>query len=216
MLMETAPPFPSVCHGHQPRLSVNLKDLAPTQYIGKVRMAFRQQQREASTETPPYKRRASSLSRDRLPHGTSTAIQTPRTITFNTYPFIIDPSTGESIVRGIESRQSERTTSTTGTTFHSYCKVPKQIIKTAIDAAARVETSQSPFTQREAEEIIRIHHLHRWNPNTYFDVIGGSVGKVAECMARNSTICHPRACVIAFLKVIDEIWHGDVLKICYA
>jgi hypothetical protein len=182
------------------------------QDIGKVRMVFRQQRREASMETPPYKRRASFLSRDTLPHGTSAAVQIPRTITFNINTSIINPSTTETNLRGIDSRQTNSTTSTTDTTFRSYCKVPKQVIKMAIDAAARVKTSQSPFTQREAEEMIRIHYLHRWNPNPYFDVIGGSV----ECMARNSTICHPRACVIAFLRVIDELWLEDVSKSSYA
>jgi hypothetical protein len=116
----------------------------------------------------------------------------------------INSTASDTSVTSIDSRKSSSTISTTSTTFRSYCKVPQKVIETAIAAAALVDTSQSPFTQREAEEMIRIRHLHRRNPDPYFDV--GSVGKVAECVARNSTISHPQACVLAFLRVVDELW----------
>lgn len=50
----------------------------------------------------------------------------------------------------------------------------------------------------EAAEAGRLSHLKELKLD--------SVGKVAECVARYSTTSHPRACVTAFLRVVDELW----------
>jgi hypothetical protein len=183
--------------------------MAPPQDFDTLRETYQKQGGQAPAETPTYKRRASSLPPNAPPRGTSAAAMGathPSSTIANTENITIDPTASDTTVRSIDSRKSSSTISTTSTTFRSYCKVPPQVIDTAIATAALVDTSQSPFTQREAEEMIRIRHLHRRNPDPYFDVVGGSVGKGAECVARNSTISHPRACVTAFLRVIDELW----------
>lgn len=180
--------------------------MAPAHDLDKLRKTYQKQRGQARTETPTYKRHASSLPQNAPPRGTLAAAQPSSTSTFNTNSSTIDPTASDTILKIIDSRKSSSTISTTSTTFRSYCNVPRQVIETAIATAALVDTSQSPFTQREAEEMIRTRHLHRQNPDPYFDAIGGSVGKVAECVARNSTISHPRACVIAFLRMVDELW----------
>jgi len=205
--------FPKYYTYHQRQHPQVNPQMAPAQDFNKprkLRGKLQQQRRQAPPgETSTYKGRASSLPQNAPPRGTSTSAQTPITSTSNTNLSTIDLTASDTSVKSIDTRKSSSTvstTSTTSTTFRSYCKVPRPVIETAIATATLVDTSQSPFTQREAEEMIRIRHLHRWNPDLYFDAIGGSVGKVAECVARNSTISHPRACVIAFLRVVDELW----------
>jgi hypothetical protein len=79
------------------------------------------------------------------------------------------------------------------------------VLKTSIAAAASLDKSQAPFTLREANKMVQIFATHRSNSKPYLSSRIDNTKQVVERVIRTSTVSHPRACILAFYRVFDEL-----------